>query len=48
VQYLVDQYGVNAFKQYCLAGDKEAATKLIFKQSFGELVEGYKRWLDKQ
>jgi hypothetical protein len=48
VQYLVEQFKVEAFKQYCLAADKEAATKLIFKQSFGEIVEGYKRWLDKQ
>jgi hypothetical protein len=48
VKYIIDTFGVEAFKKYCLAGNKKAATKDIFKIDFETLVSGYKNWLDTQ
>jgi len=48
VKYLVDNFGVEKFKQYCLAADKQEAAKNIFNKDFTAIVEGYKNWLDKQ
>jgi hypothetical protein len=48
VRYLIDQFGVENFKKYCLVGNKQVNTKVIFKIDFEGLVLGYKNWLDKQ
>lgn len=48
VKYLVDTYGVEAFKRYCLTGDKKTRTKEVFNQDFAALVAGYKTWLGDQ
>jgi hypothetical protein len=48
VKYLIDKYDVETFKKYCLASNKQASTKDIFKINFEELVQEYKNWLDKQ
>ncbi len=48
VKYLIDQFGVETFKKYCLTNNKLVATKDIFKIDFQGLVEGYKNWLAKQ
>lgn len=48
VKYIIDKFGVDAFKQYCLAADKKSATKDAFKIDFKSLVSGYKEWLDAQ
>lgn len=48
VKYIIDKFGVDAFKQYCLAADKKSATKDAFKIDFKSLVSGYKEWLDMQ
>ena len=48
VKYLIDKYGVTAFKKYCLAANKQVATKQLFGMGFDELVAGYKIWLKMQ
>jgi hypothetical protein len=48
VKYLIDQYGVETFKKYCLVGDKKATTKDVFKIGFDEIVRRYKSWLENQ
>ena len=48
VKYLIDNYGVNAFKKYCLAADKSVAAEKIFRVSFEVIVDQYKNWLLKQ
>lgn len=48
VKYIIDSYGVEAFKKYCLAGNKQVTTKEIFKKDFGDVVNGYKEWLNKE
>ena len=48
VKYLIEQYGVETFKKYCLAGDKKTTTRDIFKIEFDEVVMRYKSWLDSQ
>jgi hypothetical protein len=48
VKYLVDKFGVNSFKQYCLTGNKKVKTKDIFNIDFDGIVNGYKAWLDTQ
>lgn len=48
VRYIIDRFGVDAFKQYCLAGNKKEKTKEILNIDFDSLVNGYKAWLDTQ
>lgn len=48
VKYIVDNFGVVAFKDYCLSSDKKGRAKVIFKKDFAELVDDYKRWLGQQ
>ena len=48
VKYLVDKFGVDTFKRYCLASNKQFSTKDIFKIQFKALVDEYKIWLDKE
>lgn len=48
VKYLIDQYGVEAFKKYCLTGNKKTTTKDVFKMEFDEIVRRYKTWLENQ
>jgi hypothetical protein len=48
VKYIIDKFGVDAFKKYCLTGNKKETTKDIFKIDFDNLVNGYKAWLDRQ
>ena len=48
VKYIIDNFGAESFKKYCLTGNKMITTKNIFKKDFDELVKGYKNWLDKQ
>jgi hypothetical protein len=48
VKYLIDQYGVETFKKYCLVGDKKTTTKDVFKIGFDEIVKRYKSWLENQ
>jgi len=48
VKYLVDGYGVEAFKKYCLAPNKKVTTKAIYNIDFDELVSRYKGWLEGQ
>lgn len=46
VKYLIDTFGVDSFKKYCIASDKEEAAKTIFKMDFNAIINGYKQWLD--
>jgi len=48
VKYIIDNFGVEKFKQYCLAADKQEGAKTIFNKDFSAFVAGYKNWLDKQ
>jgi hypothetical protein len=48
VKYLIDNFGVEPFKKYCLAGNKKTSTKGIFKIEFDEIVSRYKSWLNNQ
>lgn len=48
VKYIVDKFGVDAFKGYCLAEDKRKAARTFFKRDFETFVSDYKTWLDKQ
>ena len=48
VKYIVDSFGVEAFKNFCLASDKKNAAKTIFKKEFESVITGYKEWLGKQ
>jgi hypothetical protein len=48
VKYIVDKFGVEAFKKYCMTGNKKVKTKDIFKIDFDTLVNDYKIWLDTQ
>jgi hypothetical protein len=48
VMYIVDEFGVEAFKRYCLASDKKTATRSIFKKEMEAFTNGYKVWLDTQ
>jgi hypothetical protein len=48
VKYIIDNFGVDTFKEYCFAKDKTVATKKLFKKDFLELLQGYKTWLDAQ
>jgi hypothetical protein len=45
VKYIIDNYGVENFKKYCLAGNKQITTGEIFEIKFEDFIEGYKRWL---
>ncbi len=46
VKYLIDSYGVDAFKKYCLTADKKTKTKEVFNMDFDGLVTAYKAWLN--
>lgn len=46
VKYIIDNFGVEAFKKYCSIGNKKTTTKDVFKIEFDEIVSGYKSWLD--
>ncbi|MRG43933.1 hypothetical protein GFS24_02350 [Chitinophaga sp. SYP-B3965] len=48
VKYIIDKFGVEAFKAYCLADNRKVKTKDIFKIDFDTLVDNYKVWLDMQ
>lgn len=48
VKYIIDNFGVDAFKKYCLTSNKQGATKDIFKNDVEDVINGYKNWLDKQ
>lgn len=48
VKYIIDKFGIEAFKKYCLTGNKKNKTKDIFKKDFDTLVNDYKAWLDTQ
>lgn len=48
VKYLVDKFGVEAFKKYCLTGNKNEKTKDVFNIDFKTLINNYKVWLDTQ
>lgn len=48
VEYLIDHFGVDAFKRYCLAADKQTASLAIYKKPFDQLINDYKSWLEKQ
>jgi hypothetical protein len=48
VKYIIDQFGVDNFKKYCLANNKKATTKELFKIEFDEMVTQYKSWLSNQ
>ena len=48
IKYIIDNYGVDVFKRYCLTGNKQVMTKEIFKIDFEHLIKDYKSWLDKE
>jgi hypothetical protein len=48
VKYIIDKFGTHAFKKYCLAENKKAATKDLFKTDFDTFISSYKSWLDAQ
>lgn len=48
VKYIIDKFGVDTFKKYCLTGNKKEKTKDIFNIDFDSLVSSYKAWLDRQ
>lgn len=48
VKFIMENYGVEAYKKYCLTSNKSDATKEIFNTDFGSLVNKYKTWLDSQ
>ncbi|MBS1917251.1 MAG: hypothetical protein JST87_13320 [Bacteroidetes bacterium] len=48
VKYLIDNFGVEKFKKYCLAEDKLEAARTIYSTDFTSIVAGYRNWLDKQ
>ncbi|WP_462252963.1 hypothetical protein [Ferruginibacter sp.] len=48
VKYIIDNFGVEAFKKYCITANKKANTKNAIKVDFIDIVNGYKIWLDKQ
>ncbi|MBS1511605.1 MAG: hypothetical protein JST86_12235 [Bacteroidetes bacterium] len=48
VKYIIDRFGVEAFKTYCLTKDKKDGAKNIFTLEFDALVNGYKNWLSTQ
>ncbi len=48
VKYIIDKYGVETFKKYCLSGNKKITTKETFNIDFEALTNDYKRWLDKE
>ncbi|MBC7938134.1 MAG: hypothetical protein H7Y86_22520 [Rhizobacter sp.] len=48
VKYIIDNFGVESFKKYCLTGNKQVTTKEIFKVGFDDLIKGYKSWLNKE
>jgi hypothetical protein len=48
VKYVIDKFGVEAFKQYCLAGNKKEKAKTILRVDFDRLIADYKAWLSAQ
>ena len=48
VKYIVDKFGVESFKQYCLTDNKRIKTTTIFNMDFETLIKGYQVWLDTQ
>lgn len=48
VKFIVDKFGVEAFKRFCAAAGKSKAAQDIFKMDFDTLVFNYKTWLDTQ
>lgn len=48
VKYIIDKFGVETFKKYCLTGSKNENTKDIFNMDFKTLISNYKVWLDTQ
>jgi hypothetical protein len=48
VKFIIDKFGIEAFKKYCATANKNEKTKDIFKGDFETLVNSYKDWLDTQ
>jgi hypothetical protein len=48
VKYIIDNFGVEAFKKYCPLNNKQVRTKDILKKDFIDIIDDYKNWLDKQ
>ncbi len=48
VKYIIDKFGIESFKKYCLAVNKREQANTIFKTGFKEVLDGYKAWLDTQ
>lgn len=48
VKYIVDNFGVETFKKYCLIDNKKVKTKDILKVDFETLTHDYKIWLAAQ
>ena len=48
VKYIIDRFGVDAFKRYCVTGNKLVATKAIFNEDFEDIIDAYKSWLNKE
>lgn len=46
VKFIVDKFGIEVFKKYCLAPDKQEATKIMFNMDFDTLIKAYKSWLN--
>lgn len=48
VKYIIDNFGVEVFKKYCLTDKKEATRIDTFKIDFDTLINNYKIWLAAQ
>lgn len=48
VKYIIDTFGVEIFKKYCLTDNRELKTREILKVDFDTLIRGYKNWLNTQ
>ncbi len=48
VKYIVDTYGVESFKKYCISANKRIDSETIFKIPFDKFIIEYKNWIKKQ
>lgn len=48
VKFIIDTYGVESFKKYCLSANKKIDAETIFKIPFDKFISEYKNWIKKQ
>lgn len=46
VKYLIDNWGLESFKEFYIITDRERAYKTIYDMSYNEIIQGFYTWMD--